>query len=111
MPDDVYKQEERQDVDDKEAWLTSEMEQLYWRLGRATGHWPSRYLQMVRRRGGLACAKALLARPLGDRLDRVRAAERLDISVEALVLDARVVDLFTPQERAIARGRLTGDLA
>ena len=93
-------------MNDTEAWLTREMEQLYRKLGQATGRYPSRYLGMVRRRGGLGCAKTLLARPEGDRLKDMRAMGRLDLSVEALVLDQRFTHLFTPQERAIARARL-----
>jgi hypothetical protein len=82
------------------------MEGLYYTVGRATGYWANRYLQAVRRKGGLACAKALLARPRSYGLERLMAEGRTDLSVEALVMDPRYADLFSPEERATAVTRL-----
>jgi hypothetical protein len=83
-----------------------DMEDLYYRCGRQLRYWPNRYLQEVRRKGGLACAKALLARPRSYGLERLAAEGRTDLSVEALVLDPRYEDLFSPEERAVASRRL-----
>jgi hypothetical protein len=98
--------EDGDDMEDKELSLTRAMLELYNIVGRETGYWANRYLQAVRRKGGLACAKALLARPRSHGLERLMAEGRIDLSVEALVLDPRYADLFSPEERAIASTRL-----
>jgi hypothetical protein len=72
----------------------------------------SRFLQMVRNRGGLAAAKKLL-RTAGPSKGLARLAElgRLDISVEALVCQEPWRSLFTEAEVEIAERRLSAILA
>ena len=64
-------------------------------------------------RGGLAYAQRLLAKPVAqDGFTRLQQHGRLDLAVEALVLDLRFRSLFTPEELAEAQRRLVsvGDL-
>jgi hypothetical protein len=93
-------------IEESVGSFNRDMEDLYYRCGRELGYWANRFLQEVRRKGGLACAKALLARPRSYGLERLAEEGRIDLSVEALVLDPRYVDLFTSEERAIAAARL-----
>ena len=71
------------------------------------GYRATRFLQLVRRRGGLEAAQQLLARPgISPGLTRLRELQRLDISMEAAVLKPQFTNLFSDNERLIARQRL-----
>lgn len=86
-----------------------EMLDLYWRTGRETRYWANRYLASVRKDGGLVVAKKLLARKgVATGLNRLVELDRLDLSVEALVLDDRFAHLFSRDELDEARERLDG---
>ncbi len=83
------------------------MMEIYERAGREVGYWATRYLQMLRRLGGLATAKRLLhATATSDGYARLRDAGRLDLTVEAYVLREEYQALFTPEELNLARDRL-----
>lgn len=74
---------------------------------KAIGYNAARFRQLVGELGGRAAAKRLLAsagHPEG--LTRLWQEGRLDISMEALVLQPAWRDLFTDEERAIAANRL-----
>ena len=89
--------------------LHEEMIELFERAGKATGYWGTRYLQAVRRQGGLARAKEMLKpRSASQRsgLDALLQAGRPELTLEALVLQPRFASLFTPAELAEARTRL-----
>ena len=92
---------------DLEQRFDAAMLDIYERAGREVGYWATRYLQMLRRRGGLETARYLLgSRTTSDGYARLRDAGRLDLTVEAHVLRREFEPLFTPQERARARERL-----
>jgi len=85
-----------------------EMIRLYRVTGEATGYWANRYLQKVRRVGGLQAAHDALT-PTADMaagLVRLAKEHRLDLSLEYLVLQPPWRDLFTPDELRVARERL-----
>jgi 5-methylcytosine-specific restriction protein A len=89
--------------------LHDEMIGLFRRAGEATGYWGTRYLQAVRRQGGLARAKEMLKpRTASQRagLDALLAAGKPELTLEALVLEPRFAALFTRSELAEAQGRL-----
>jgi len=72
------------------------------------GYWASYFLRGVRNHGGRAYAKQLLAMSgTTAGFDRLREERRLDLSVEALVLRPKYLNLFTDCERSEAMRRLT----
>lgn len=67
----------------------------------------TRFLHMVNVSGGVNAAKELLrARRISDGLSKLAIAGRLDISMEALVLQERWGILFNDDERQLARDEL-----
>lgn len=71
------------------------------------GFRPVRFLRMVHVHGGVETARRLLSGSLAQSgLTRLWELERLDISMEALVLRERWHRLFSDAERQVARGRL-----
>ncbi len=81
----------------------------YHVAGKEVGYWGRRFLQAVKRNGGLATAKRmLLPRNEGQRkgLDALLEASRPELTVEAIVLQPRFQGLFTADELAAAKERL-----
>ena len=73
----------------------------------ALGYHANYFLRMVQERGGLGAAKHLLAGSEAQSgLTRLWELNRLDISVEALILDNRWRALFNSEERKVAKARL-----
>jgi hypothetical protein len=71
------------------------------------GYVATRFLQMVRRRGGLAAARQLLAQEgVSAGFLRLRDAGALYLSMEYVVLEPYFKTLFTDAERQVARDRL-----
>jgi hypothetical protein len=67
-----------------------------------------RFHQIVQQDGGLATAKKLLAsKQYPEGLTRLWELKRLDLSMEAIVLQEPWCGLFTSEERAVAKKRLT----
>jgi hypothetical protein len=63
---------------------------------------------MVNDRGGLQTAQSLLHTPsLSEGFTALWQKGRLDLTVEKLVLDRQWQDLFSDEEREIARKRLS----
>jgi 5-methylcytosine-specific restriction protein A len=90
-----------------EAAFHEELVSLYRRTGEATGYWPNRYLQAVRRNGGLIYAKRLLEpQRVHSGFGILIEKRRIDLSVEFAVIDPRFHSLFTEAELAIAQRRL-----
>ena len=84
-----------------------EMLSLYHRTGTATGYWPNYFLRAVRNDDGLAVAKKLLVpKQTSTGFDSLVEARRVDLSVEAIVLEDRFSHLFTLAELDEARERL-----
>ena len=89
--------------------LHEEMELLYKRAGEETNYWGNRYLQVVRRNGGLKTAKKMLhSKTSGQRagLDRLLKAGRPELTLEYLVLKSKYRTLFTNEEINVAKERL-----
>ncbi len=83
------------------------LETVYRTAGRETGYWASYFLRAVRRHGGVAAAKRMLAtKGLSNGLITLREKGRLDLTMETLVLKPEYATLFTDEERAIAARRL-----
>lgn len=80
---------------------------IYERAGHEVAYWAARYLQLLKRRGGLESARYLLqAKQTSDGYARLRDAGRLDLTVEALVLQPEFEPLFSSEELAVAGDRL-----
>lgn len=83
------------------------MRQIYDQAKNECGYTATRFLQMVNAEGGLATAKKLLGTgSYSEGLTRLWEEKRLDISLEATVLDAPWSELFSEQELNNARKKL-----
>lgn len=68
---------------------------------------PTYFLQMVREHGGVGAVRRLLkAENYQDGLTKLWELGRLDMSIEAAVLEPRWASLFTDDEKRIAKKRL-----
>ncbi len=86
---------------------TEMIEKVYRTTGKETGYWASYFLRAVRRWGGVGAARRLLQqRHVSPGLVRLRQKDRLDLSMEALVLAPEYHELFSDDERAVAARRL-----
>lgn len=60
---------------------------------------PARFLQMIEKNGGVKTVKSLIAKDeISDCFEALKACSRLDLSVEALVVDKQYAELFTDDE-------------
>ncbi|MBB5775043.1 caspase family protein [Nonomuraea jabiensis] len=83
------------------------MVDIYKRAQKEAGYPATYFLKMVSERGGLASARKLLSAPsVSDGFTALWERNRLDLSVEAVVLQSRFASLFTDDEREQARARL-----
>jgi len=80
---------------------------VYRRAKEECGYKATRFVQMVTELGGLEAAKRLLhSGDISYGFEKLWELGRLDISMEALVIDPKWQDLFTEEEVATARMRL-----
>ncbi|HEY9657069.1 MAG TPA: HNH endonuclease [Allocoleopsis sp.] len=91
-----------------ETQFHEEMLAVYQNIGCAIGYWANRYLQRVRRVGGLQAAKEWLQPTSNPTKGFKELAEknRLELSFEALVLRQPWSCLFTEEELHVAQKRL-----
>ncbi len=83
------------------------MRQIYDQAKDECGYTATRFIQMVNTDGGLATAKKLLAaNGYSEGLTRLWEAKRLDISMEATILQEPWRQLFTESELKLARRKL-----
>mgnify|MGYP000268176987 CR=1 FL=1 len=94
------------------------MIEVYHRAGEATrqrrpdgtyrrGYWATYFLRAVRHHGGTAYARQLLRKPgTTAGFQRLKEEGRLDITMEALVLQREFAPLFTDNDRRVAVERL-----
>jgi len=83
------------------------MRHIYDQAKEECGYTATRFLQMVNSDGGLLAAKKLLSTgSYSEGLTRLWEEKRLDISMEATVLQEPWSRLFTEQELSIARKKL-----
>lgn len=86
----------------------TEMLGIYKRAKAEAGYNATRFLSMVSERGGLDTARYLLrAQTISDGYAELSLRGRLDLTVEALVIEPRWRELFSDKEWAIAVARLT----
>jgi len=85
------------------------MRDIYRTASTECGYRPTRFLELINKGGALLAAKQLLHQPgHSEGLTKLWKLNRLDISMEALVLQSKWNSLFTEDELAIARKRLNG---
>ena len=90
-----------------EKQFEQEMIDIYLTAKRECGYVASRFLQMISTQGGVATAKQLITRPGGtDGFTTLWEHGRLDLSIEAHVLKAEYISLFTDEERKQCKDRL-----
>ena len=90
-----------------EKRFEQEMIDIYMIAKKECGYNASRFLQMLGAKGELAAAKQLISKPGGtDGFTTLWEHGRLDLSVEAHVLNAEYAELFTDEERRMCRERL-----
>lgn len=83
------------------------VEKVYRAAGRETGYWAGYFLRSVKRYGGVGAARrSLERRGMSAGLAKLAQLGRLDLTMEALVLDPAYQPLFTDDERALAARRL-----
>ena len=90
-----------------EKQFHQEMLGIYIAAKAECGYTATRFLQLVSSVGGLAAAKQLITKPGGtEGFARLYECGRLDLSVEAHVLQQKYTALFSEQERKICQNRL-----
>lgn len=91
-----------------EARFHQEMLIIYERAKSLCNYNATRFLKMVTDQGGIRAAKQLLnTEGISEGLTALWECQRLDITMEALILQEPWSTLFTEQELNIARERLT----
>ncbi len=93
--------------DDLKTQFHRRMLEIYERAAKECDYRATYFLRMVQDNGGFETAcKLLLAPKLSDGFTALWEKGRLDLSVEAVALQAPWRDLFTSEELAIAEKRL-----
>ena len=82
------------------------MMQIYVQAKKQAGYTATRFHQMLTDHGGIETARRLLPQ-MSDGFTQLWQRHRLDLTVESLILEPRWRVLFSDEERAIARRRLT----
>ncbi len=83
------------------------MNNIYITAKKELNYNASRFIQLVAREGGRKAAKQLISKSGNTYgFEVLWENKRLDLSVEALVLNPEFHELFTEEERAICRNRL-----
>ncbi|MBF9315828.1 MULTISPECIES: GmrSD restriction endonuclease domain-containing protein [Mycobacteroides] len=94
-------------LSDIEAEFSQRMKAVYDRGLSEAGYKASYFLSMLSQHGPQETAHKLLAsRPISDGFRELWERERLDLTVEALVVEPKFSELFSENEIAVARRRL-----
>jgi uncharacterized protein with HEPN domain len=91
---------------DREHEFHRAMVGVYEGAKREVGYTATRFIQMVSEVGGLDAARRLINGPPSDGFTALWEAGRLDLTVEALVLQPQFRQLFTQSELTAAEARL-----
>jgi uncharacterized protein with HEPN domain len=91
---------------DREREFHRAMVGVYDEAKREAGYTATRFIQMVSDIGGLDAARRLINGPPSDGFTALWEAGRLDLTVEALVLEPQFRPLFTRSELTAAEARL-----
>ena len=73
------------------------------------GYHPTYFVRMVQQHGGVGAAKKLLRKGITDGLKRLAREGRMYISIEQLVLTDPWDQLFTEEEKDLARWAIFND--
>lgn len=94
-------------MDKLELEFDMAMMEIYKRAKAEAGYNATRYLQMLQESRGLVTARTLLSvSNVSDGYTALWERKRLDLTVEALILQSKWHLLFSDQERGIAHKRL-----
>ncbi len=88
-----------------EKGFTKAMQQIYDDAA-AIGYYPTTFRRMLAEHGGVETARRLIRGAATSGFDKLWEKQRLDLSVEALVLKPAWQSLFSPEDLAMARKRL-----
>lgn len=92
---------------DLESRFHHQMLEIYHAASKRCDYRPTRFLRMVKERGGVQAAKALLrSTHYSEGLTTLWQCRCLDISMEALVIREPWRQLFTEDEISVAEKRL-----
>ncbi len=84
-----------------------DMNNIYFTAKKKLKYNASRFIQLVSKEGGLKAAKQLISKSGGTYgFEVLWENNRLDLSVEALVIRPEYQELFTEGEREVCRQRL-----
>ena len=84
-----------------------DMVDIYNKTNEECDYRPNRFLEVVQKMGGLNAAKKFLgSEKPQEGLNKLWELKRLDLSMEVLVLKKKYAELFTNEEKEIARKRL-----
>lgn len=84
-----------------------DMQNIYITAKKELGYNATRFLQLISEKGGLHAAKQLISKNGGTYgFEVLWENNRLDLSVEAHVLNPQYSELFTEDEKEICRNRL-----
>ncbi len=90
-----------------ESKFHEDMNNIYFTAKKELKYNASRFIQLVSKEGGLKAAKQLISKSGGTYgFEVMWENNRLDLSVEALVLRPEYQELFTDGEREVCRQRL-----
>lgn len=95
------------DIDNLKKKFFNEMKNIYLKADKECGYRPTRFLQMLSENGGVATAKSLINKSGGtEGFEKLWELKRLDLSVEALVINDNYRELFTDEEVDACKARL-----
>lgn len=84
--------------------FNEDMKEIYFIAKRELGYNATRYIQLVSEVGGISAAKQLISKEGGTYgFEVLWENNRLDLSVEALVLKPEYSELFIYEEKEICR--------
>ena len=95
-------------MENTESLFQQEMAGLYYKIKGEAGYIANNFRQAVQTKGGVKAAKEWLADPnADDERFKLWKLKRLDLSMENLVLRKQYQSLFTAEELATAKQRLS----
>jgi hypothetical protein len=95
-------------MSDTERSWNRVMVSIYETAKRELGYNATRFIQMISERGGLQTARQLIwTESPSDGFTFLWEHHRLDLTVEAHMLDDKYANLFSDEDRQRARDRLT----
>lgn len=92
---------------DLEKKFFEKMKNIYIKADKECGYRATRFLQMLGEKGGVGTAKSLISKPGGtEGFTNLWELGRLELSVEALVIQEEFQSLFSQDEIESCKNRL-----